>query len=103
MVRGFPEGEAIADDAFLVVELDIGEGSNGLADVVDGAARRGGQVLDADRLSVGEEAEEWTVKPPMGSRLVVRGSRVGTSSIPMSSLQFRSFPAHASIRIARYM
>ena len=56
-VRGFPQGEAVADDAPLVVELDIGEGSDGLPDVVDRATGSFSQVLDADRLPVGEEAE----------------------------------------------
>ena len=56
-MRGFPQGEAVADDAPLVVELDIGEGSDGLPDVVDRATGSFSQVLDADRLPVGEEAE----------------------------------------------
>jgi len=54
-VRGGTQGDAVPDDAALLVVLGVRKPGEGLAHLVGGAAGGLSEVLDGDRLAQGEQ------------------------------------------------
>ena len=57
-MRGRAQGEALADDAALVVVLSVGHGGQSVAGLLRGAAGGGGELLDRDGVAVDEQPQQ---------------------------------------------
>ena len=73
-------GEALADDAAVVVVLGVGHGGQAAACVGDGAARGVGELLEGDGVSVGEQPQQRDQQGGVEAGLVRVGEPVGQVS-----------------------